>query len=129
MYKLSNRSMNALKDVHPDLIAVVNRALEISPVDFTVVEGLRTIEKQRENVAKGVSQTMNSKHLLQKDGFGHAVDLYPYYDGKVQVQAPWSKFADIANAMKAAALVLGFKITWGGDWKSLKDGPHYQIES
>lgn len=128
MKKFSDRSLRNLEGVHPDLVAVVKRALEISPVDFTVVEGVRDIDTQRKYVARGVSKTMKSRHLAQSDGYGHAVDLYPYYDGSVQVNAPFGKFRDISNAMKAAAKELGSDITWGGDWKSFVDGPHYQIE-
>ena len=99
MYKFSKRSLRNLEGVHPLLVNVVHRALELSNIDFTVVEGLRTIEKQREYVAKGASKTMNSYHLKQKDGYGHAVDIYPYYNGSVQVDAPLSEFKKIANAM------------------------------
>lgn len=91
-FHFSTRSLRNLSGVHPNLIAVVGLALSQSVVDFTVVEGLRDIETQRQNVAKGVSQTMNSRHLKQDDGFGHAVDLYPYFDGSVQVEAPEEAF-------------------------------------
>ncbi len=117
-----------LSGVHPNLIAVVGLALSESIVDFTVVEGLRDIETQRQNVAKGVSQTMNSRHLKQDDGFGHAVDLYPYFDGSVQVEAPEEAFQGIAYAMQSAANTLGIRITWGGSWKSFVDMPHFQYE-
>lgn len=128
MRHFSNRSLRALDGVHPNLIAVVRLALVQSDVDFTVVEGLRALETQRQNVAKGVSQTLNSLHLKQKDGFGHAVDLYPYYDGSVQVEAPVAFFKQIAEAMEKAADTLGVRITWGGTWKSLVDNPHFQYE-
>ncbi len=127
-YTLGNRSKRNLENVHPKLVEVVELAIKKTGQDFTVVEGLRTIEKQKEYLAKGTSKTMNSKHLAQKDGYSHAVDLYPYYDGSVQVHAPWVKWVNISDAMKAAALELGVQITWGGDWKSFVDGPHYQLE-
>lgn len=127
-YAFSARSRNNLQGIHPDLIRVCKRALELSPVDFTVVEGLRDIERQRKLFAEGKSLTMKSRHLPQPDGYGHAVDLYPFYDGKVQVHAPSSVFRQVADAMKAAARELGVTITWGGDWKRLVDTPHYQIE-
>ena len=136
MYKLSKRSLRNLNGVHPLLVNVVYRALELSDVDFTVVEGLRTIEKQKEYVAKGVSKTMKSYHLKQKDGYGHAVDIYPYYNGSVQVDAPFSEFKKIANAMMKAGNEYDVIITWGADWDrdgntkehSFIDSPHYQIE-
>lgn len=124
----SARSLAALDGVHPALVAVTRLALVRSAVDFTVVEGLRTQEKQRENVARGVSQTMNSKHLKQADGFGHAVDLYPFYDGSVQVNAPAACFRQIADAMRTAADELGVRLVWGGDWKTLVDMPHFHFE-
>ena len=123
----SERSLAALNWVHPDLVAVTRLALARTRMDFTVVEGLRTLEKQRENVARGVSQTMNSKHIKQTDGFGHAVDLYPFYEGSVQVNAPAACFRQIADAMRAAADELGVSIIWGGDWKTLVDMPHFQL--
>lgn len=123
----SERSLAALNGVHPDLVAVTRLALARTRMDFTVVEGLRTLEKQRENVARGVSQTMNSKHLAQADGFGHAVDLYPFYERRVQVNAPAACFRLIADAMREAADELGVSIIWGGDWKTLVDMPHFQL--
>lgn len=127
MYRLSSRSLQKLEGVHPDLVAVVKRAIQRTPIDFTVVEGVRTVEQQKENVAKGVSQTMKSKHLAQPDGYSHAVDLAPLVGGKVPWE-DWSAFAKVAEAMKMSAKELHVRITWGGDWKTLKDGPHYQIE-
>ncbi len=127
-YVLGNRSKRNLENVHPQLIEVVKLAINKTKQDFTVVEGLRSLEKQQEYVAKGASKTMNSKHLAQKDGYSHAVDLYPYYDGSVQVHAPWQKWKDISEAMKESAHELDVQIIWGGDWKSFVDAPHYQIE-
>lgn len=127
-FTFSKRSLKNLDGVHPNLVAVVVLALRNSAVDFTVVEGLRDLETQKKNVAKGVSQTMNSRHLKQSDGYGHAVDLYPYYAGSVQVNAPEEKFRAIADAMQKAADNLGFIITWGGTWKTLVDTPHFQYE-
>ena len=128
MKKFSTRSLKALSGVHPDLIAVTRLALSRCVVDFTVVEGVRDLETQKRNVAKGVSQTLKSRHLVQDDGFGHAVDVYPFIDGSVRVEAPDEDFKAIAYAMKSAAEELGVIITWGGDWKSFCDMPHYQIE-
>ena len=124
----SQRSIKAMIGVHPDLVKVTYRALELCDSDFTVIEGVRTLEKQREYFANGASKTMKSYHLLHEDGFGHALDIYPYYDGSVQCEAPYAKFKEISVAMKSAAKELGVTITWGGDWKSFQDTPHYQIE-
>ena len=122
MYVLSQRSKDRLKGVHPDLVKVVERAIQISDIDFMVIEGLRTEEQQKINVQKGVSKTMNSYHLT-----GHAVDLGPLV-GKEIPWNDWSKFELVSKAMKQAGKELGVDVEWGGDWKSFKDGPHFQIK-
>ena len=121
MFKLSDKSLKRLTGVHPDLQAVVKRAIEITPVDFLVVEGLRTKERQAYLLDAGKSRTMNSYHLT-----GHAVDIAPIVDGKVSWD--WKYFHPMADAMKKAAEELGVKIEWGGNWKTFPDGPHFQIE-
>ncbi len=116
---LGKRSTDNLQGVHPDLVRVVKRALELSEVDFTVIEGLRTKERQAELLKQGFTRTMNSRHII-----GQAVDIVP-------LPVDWNnkaRFGLVAAAMKAAAAELGVKITWGGDWKSFVDLPHYQIE-
>jgi peptidoglycan LD-endopeptidase CwlK len=119
-YQLSKRSVEKLAGVHADLAKVVRRALELSDVDFGVTEGLRTLEKQREYVAKGASQTMRSRHLT-----GHAVDLVAYIGAEVRWD--WPLYGKIAKAMKAAAKELDVPLEWGGEWKSFRDGPHFQL--
>lgn len=107
--------------MHPDLVRVVRRALEIGPQDFAVVEGLRDPKRQEQLVAQGASKTMNSRHLT-----GHAVDLAPVIAG--QVRWDWPPFHDIAKAMKQAASELKVPIVWGGDWRTFKDGPHFELD-
>ena len=121
MFKLGKRSIERLQGVHPDLVKVVERAIEMSPVDFTVLEGLRSPERQQTLVASGASQTLNSRHIT-----GHAVDLGAWVDN--QVDWSWPLYHKIANAMKAAANELGVAIVWGGDWKTFKDGPHFELD-
>lgn len=125
-FKLSQRSLSRLAGVHPDLVDVVKLAIERTQVDFTVVEGVRTVAQQREYVAKGVSQTMNSYHLPQADGLGHAVDLAPLIGGAIPWD-DWSQFKYLADVVKECADELGVPVEWGGDWKTFKDGPHFQI--
>lgn len=125
-FQLSSRSLSRLVGVHPDLVAIVQLAIQRTPVDFTVVEGVRTIAQQRENVAKGASQTMASYHLPQVDGLSHAVDLAPLIDGAIP-WSNWQAFTDLASVVKACAAELGIPVEWGGDWQTLKDGPHFQI--
>lgn len=113
-YALGKASLQRLAGVHPDLVAVVQRAIEITPQDFTVMEGVRSVEAEKTNVAKGVSRTMNSKHLIQPDGFGHAVDLVPWINGAADWD--WDGCYAIAAAMRAAADGLAVKMRWGGVW-------------
>lgn len=124
-YHLSERSKTRLIGVHPDLVKVVERAIEISSVDFAVLEGVRSLERQKVLLAAGASKTMNSRHLIGKDGFSHAVDLGAWVDG--QVNWSWPLYHRIADAMKIAANELKIPIEWGGDWKTFKDGPHFQL--
>jgi peptidoglycan L-alanyl-D-glutamate endopeptidase CwlK len=126
MFNLSAKSLAKLEGVHPDLVKVVKRAIEITPLDFKVGEGLRTVERQRALVAAGASKTMNSRHIT-----GHAVDLWALIDfdgdGDTEVRWDWPLYDKIAKAMKAAATELNIPIEWGGDWKTFKDGPHFQL--
>ena len=116
-YKLGNRSLQNLSGVHPDLVAVVKLAISKTTQDFTVLEGIRNINRQRELVKAGKSTTMNSRHLT-----GHAVDLAPW-----PISWEWEGFYPIADAMKEAAEELDVNLEWGGDWKSFPDGPHFQL--
>jgi peptidoglycan L-alanyl-D-glutamate endopeptidase CwlK len=119
MYKLGPRSQTRLKGVHPDLVKVVERAIEITTVDFTVLEGLRDPARQKTLMESGASQTLNSRHIT-----GHAVDLGAWVDN--QVDWSWPLYHKIAAAMKEAARQVNVPIEWGGDWK-MKDGPHWQL--
>lgn len=116
-FVLSNRSLSNLEGVHSDLVDVVKRAIQVSKQDFTVIEGMRTLARQEQLVASGASQTMNSRHLT-----GHAVDLVPF-----PLSWDWPLFYPIADAMKLAAKELDVDLEWGGDWKTFKDGPHFQL--
>lgn len=126
-FKLSARSKERLKGVHPTLVAVVEYAIAMSKTDFTVVEGVRTLEKQREYFRAGKSKTMKSKHLT-----GHAVDLMPYgdFDGDGDREGSWelAHFYPINDAIQQAARNLGVKVTWGGSWASFVDAPHFEID-
>lgn len=115
---LNERSLRNLEGVHPDLVRVVKRAAEISPVPFVVTEGLRTLERQRALKAAGKSWTLDSRHLT-----GHAVDLVDADDFKYDIP----DMDRIAKAMKDAAAELGVAIVWGGDWKT-RDTPHFELD-
>jgi len=118
-YVLSARSRARLAGVHADLVRVVERAIETTEVDFAVLEGLRSKERQAELVEAGASKTLNSRHLT-----GHAVDLGAWVGG---IRWDWPLYHRIAKAMKAAAGELGVPLEWGGDWRRFKDGPHFQL--
>lgn len=145
-YRLSARSRARLQGVHPDLVRVVERAIELTPVDFQVGEGLRTLARQRQLRKAGASQTLRSRHLT-----GHAVDLIALIDGKPAWD--WPLYDGIAEAMRRAALALSIQLEWGAAWghfiteyasasaaklayidvrrragkSPFLDGPHYQL--
>jgi len=118
-YKLGTRSLQNLSGVHPDLVAVVKLAISITEQDFTVIEGIRNINRQRELVKAGKSTTMNSRHIT-----GHAVDMVPW-------PVDWNdleRFEVMSEAMKQAAEELDIPIVWGGDWNSFYDAPHFELD-
>jgi len=118
--KLSERSIRNLIGVNSDLVRVVQRAAEITPLDFIVTEGVRTALRQAELFKVGATRTMNSKHLV-----GRAVDLAAVVDGDVRWD--WPLYDKLAEAMKQAAQEEGVRINWGGDWITFKDGPHFEL--
>ncbi|MCK3654241.1 peptidase M15 [Pasteurellaceae bacterium Macca] len=125
-FQLSDVSKKNLQGVNARLVAVVKRALAISAVDFRVIEGVRTKERQQQLFKQGATKTLNSRHLT-----GHAVDIVP-------LPVDWknkSAFKQVANAMFTAADELGIAIRWGGDWnrngksedERFYDGPHFEL--
>jgi peptidoglycan LD-endopeptidase CwlK len=108
-YILGTRSLANLTGVHLDLVAIVKRAIEITSIDFAVVQGIRTVEQQREYVRTGASQTMDSRHLT-----GHAVDLVPFIGNTVRWEL--TLMYPIATAIRFAALEMKVPVRWGGCW-------------
>jgi len=125
MFQFSIKSLNNMTGVHPDMIRVLDRGIEITPYDFGISEGLRTIEKQRENVQNGKSETMDSKHLPQADGFGHAVDIFVLVNGKVTWNHKY--YRKVAQALFTAAIEEGVQIEVGALWQEFIDSPHVQL--
>jgi peptidoglycan LD-endopeptidase CwlK len=146
-FELGTKSLNELEGVHPDLVAVVKRAIELTVQDFSVHDGKRTLEEQQRLVEGGASQTLRSRHIT-----GHAVDLVPYINGKLRWE--WDPIHKIADAVRTAAKELDTPIRWGGAWdrlltdtddlpedmvadyaarrrrkgkKAFLDGPHYEL--
>jgi len=146
-YILGQKSLAELEGVHSDLVKVVKRAIEITPQDFSVHDGIRTLDEQKELVKSGASKTLKSRHIT-----GHAVDLVPYINGKLRWE--WEPIYQIAEAVRTAAEELQVNIRWGGAWdvlltsvdeptedivsgyverkrsegkKAFIDGPHYEL--
>ena len=113
-FRLGSRSLAKLEGVHPDLVAVVQRAIELTDVDFGVTYGVRTVEEQEKLVAQGRSQTMKSKHLIQPDGYSHAVDLVAYFGSDISWEL--NVYDNIADAMAEAANEVGIPLKWGAAW-------------
>ena len=128
-FVLPEKSIQRLTGVHPVLVRVVMATAARSEQNFVVTEGVRTYARQKELFAAGKSQTMRSRHLT-----GHAVDLAIWEDrdaDKVvdadEISWKFPQYKALADVVKAAAAELGIPIEWGGDWVSLKDGPHFQL--
>ena len=113
----SERSKEHLSEIHPDLYHVVILARQLSEVPFEITDGLRTLEEQRHYYDTGKSKTMKSKHLT-----GLAVDVVP-----IPVSWEPEAFYPIAIAMKQASDILDIPIVWGGDWRTFKDYPHFEL--
>lgn len=124
-FKLSKRSLSHLEGVHPDLVSVVERAIEITRIDFGVTEGLRTPERQRQLKADGKSTTLNSRHLPQADGYSHAVDLYVLVEGKANWEHKYFRWA--VQALATAAIELDVQIRPGLLWRDFQDSPHVEL--
>ncbi len=119
-YSLSVQSQAKLQLVHPDLKKVVEAAILVSPIEFIVTEGLRTLERQKILFASGATKTMNSRHLC-----GHAVDLAAIIDNRVCWKP--ALYTQIANAFLAESAKLNIPITWGGSWLSFPDLDHIEL--
>ena len=127
--KLTQKDEAHLKKVHPDLARVIRRAAAMWPhkdQEFFITCSLRTLEEQRKLFAAGATRTMNSRHLPHKsDKLSRAVDLAIKVNGKVRWD--WPLFVQMAKTVKAAAKAEKVPITWGGDWVSFRDGPHFEL--
>lgn len=119
-FTFNAKSLEKFKGVHPDLVKVMTLAVAKSSLGLLVLEGMRTVERQRELFLHHATTTMHSRHLT-----GHAVDVAPLVGGKVRWD--WPLYYQIAPVIKAAAKELNIPIEWGGDWRTFKDGPHWQL--
>lgn len=134
--KLDPTLASRLKDVHPDLVRVVRRAAELSKIPFSVVEGRRSLARQKELLKVGATRILRSRHIT-----GHAVDLVPLIEGKPRWD--WSLYLKLAQSVRAAAVREQIPVRWGGTWELLNpvkgaitpemlsrkfpDGPHFEL--
>jgi peptidoglycan L-alanyl-D-glutamate endopeptidase CwlK len=164
MYTFGKASLARLEGLHPDLVRVVKLAITISEIDFTIIEGVRSDEQCYINFGKGrtaaqclakgcpakyaqphlprvtwLNHPLSSDHHAKGDGYGHAVDLYPYpvclvLNEKPKVYEPL--FDKIAVAVFKAAKQLGVSIRWGANWdldnvpreRGETDNPHFELK-
>ncbi len=134
-HKLGSRSLRRLRGIHPDLVRVVKRALKICSCDFTVIEGRRTLERQKRLLQAGASKTLRSRHLT-----GHAVDIAPWNPSNSNARGwidwnDYGQFCQVGHAMRVAAMDLDVPMIWGagkmygGAWSNkFNDMPHFQLK-
>lgn len=144
MANFSKRSLDNLKGVHPNLVKIMQEAIKSTPVDFTITEGLRTVARQQELYSYGrtklnpdtkkMTKVTNvdgikkkSNHQPKSDGYGHAVDLYPYINGSVRTSGYPKETKQLADHIQSVANKLNIKIRRGIDWKSFPDAPHFEL--
>ena len=123
-----------MEGLHPECIMLLTRGLLYTPIDFGVIEGVRETERQRLLVANGDSWTMDSFHLIQPDGFGYAFDVMVVGDinrdgltDHRDKKLTWARgpYTHVYKAMQRAGNELRIGFTWGGHYKSVFDGPHF----
>ena len=121
MFNFSKASLDKMNGVDSKLVNLMKEAIKDSPYDFGITEGIRTRERQKEIFVQGKTKTLQSYPLV-----GKAVDVKVYVNGEITWDFKYYK--EVADHIKEVAKKLGYVITWGGDWKKFKDGPHFQIE-
>lgn len=139
MYKFGNRSLQTLKGVHPYLAHIMLEALRDAPVDFTLTDGVRTEAEQAKLYAQGRTtpgkivtnvdgKTRKSNHQPKADGYGYALDLYPFVGGSVDLHDKGKNMDKLAAHILATAKRLGYSLVWGGNWTGLVDRPHFELK-
>jgi len=138
MSKFSQRSLDTLKGIHPSLVKVLTEAIKNTPIDFTLTNGVRTTKEQQELYAKGRTTKgpivtkadgikNKSNHQVKADGYGYAVDLYPFVNGSLDLNDKGDNLKVIAAHILATAKCLGIKVEWGGLWQFV-DKPHFELK-
>lgn len=126
MFKFSGKSLQNLDGVHPDLVRVAKRAIEKTPIDFGISEGVRTYERQAQLVREKKSRTRHSLHLIQdRTGFAHAFDIFAYVNDKAVWQPKY--YGPIVQVFITESTRLGVQLEFGLLWKDFLDAPHIQL--
>lgn len=120
MFNFGERSLKNLENVHPDLVKVMKESIKDSPLDFAIIEGVRSKERQVQLYNEGKSKTLLGRHIE-----GMAIDLMVYVNGKGTWEFKY--YTTVAEHIEKKAKELGIDITWGGRWRSIVDGPHYEL--
>jgi peptidoglycan LD-endopeptidase CwlK len=119
-FRFSKRSEGNLIGVKRDLVHLARLSIRLSTVDFIVIEGKRSYQRQKYLLSKNKTTTMNSRHLT-----GHAIDVAAFVDGSVSWN--FEDYKKIAEAFFLASEILKIPVEWGGNWKTFVDGPHFQL--
>ncbi len=130
-FNFSQRSLDKLKGVHPDLVAVLHEAIKRSPFDFAIVQGVRTQAEQNALYEQGrtkpgpiVTWTRNSNHIPKADGYGHAIDFAAFVNGALTWDEKY--YPRIADTIIGVGLELGTPVESGAYWKN-KDWGHIEL--
>lgn len=125
VFTFGTASRSKFRGVHPELIRVAERAIQMSPVDFGVSEGVREYDRQVELVEQKKSTTLHSKHLIQPTGFAHAIDVFAYVNGKSNYTTKY--YGPIVQAFIEAGTALGIQLRFGHLWKDFTDSVHIEL--
>lgn len=134
MCNFSKTSVEKLKGLHPRLVEFANKLLEVSPYDFCITQGIRSVEEQQKLYAQGRtlpgSKVTNcdgikykSNHQVHDDGLGYAFDIAVLINNKIT----WDPKYYIEVGKAAEQLMKDYEVEWGGNWKSFKDYPHFEL--
>lgn len=125
MYEFSSNSLKNLEGIHPDLKRVALRAIKISSIDFGITDGVRTQTKQLELIAAKKSFREDSNHLIQESGYGHAIDVVAWFNGKITWQNKY--YGPIVQAFATAATEEEVQLTFGHLWPNFQDSVHFEL--
>ncbi len=134
-----NQSLSKLKSVNPNLVEIIKEAIQSTSIPFIITEGVRTTERQKELYAQGRTAPgqivtncdgvkVKSNHQPKENGYGHAVDLYPYINGSIRIHEAYvpESLQIIAEHIQTTAQKMNLYIIWGGDWE-MKDYSHFEL--